>query len=87
MANCLFLHDSYITKFDFINYAFDKLAWNLHDSTYRIECVYFMNCTPTHFYLASVQAPSKGRHRLESSADLDYLASQKPDINNNITRK
>ena len=29
MANCLYLHDSYITKFDFMNYAFVKLvvAW------------------------------------------------------------
>ena len=26
MANCLYLHDSYITKFDFINYAFAKLV-------------------------------------------------------------
>ena len=25
MANCLYLHDSYITKFDFLNYAFAKL--------------------------------------------------------------
>ena len=29
MANCLCLHDSYISKFDFMNYAFAKLvvAW------------------------------------------------------------
>ena len=29
MANCLYLHDSYITKFDLMNYAFAKLvlAW------------------------------------------------------------
>ena len=29
IANCLYLHDSYITKFDFMNYAFAKLvvAW------------------------------------------------------------
>ena len=29
MANCLYLHDSYITKFDFVNYAFANLvvAW------------------------------------------------------------
>ena len=29
MANCLYLHDSYTTKFDFMNYAFAKLvvAW------------------------------------------------------------
>ena len=29
MANCLYLHDSYITKFDFMNYAFAKqvVAW------------------------------------------------------------
>ena len=29
MANYLYLHDSYITKFDFMNYAFAKLvvAW------------------------------------------------------------
>ena len=29
MAICLYLHDSYITKFDFMNYAFAKLvaAW------------------------------------------------------------
>ena len=29
MAKCLYLHDSYITKFDFKNYAFAKLvvAW------------------------------------------------------------
>ena len=29
MANCLYLHDSYITKFDFMNYAFANLvvAW------------------------------------------------------------
>ena len=29
MANCLYLHDSYIPKFDFMNYAFAKLvlAW------------------------------------------------------------
>ena len=29
MANCLYLHDSYITKFDFMNYVFAKLilAW------------------------------------------------------------
>ena len=29
MANCLYLHDSYITKFNFMNYAFAKLvvAW------------------------------------------------------------
>ena len=26
MANCLYLHDSYITKFDFMSYAFAKLA-------------------------------------------------------------
>ena len=28
-ANCLYLHDSYITKYDFVNYAFAKLvvAW------------------------------------------------------------
>ena len=28
-ANCLYSHDSYITKFDFMNYAFAKLvlAW------------------------------------------------------------
>ena len=25
MANCLYLHDSYITKFDFVNYAFANL--------------------------------------------------------------
>ena len=25
MANCLYSHDSYITKFDFMNYAFAKL--------------------------------------------------------------
>ena len=25
-ANCLYLHDSYITKFDFMNYAFAKLV-------------------------------------------------------------
>ena len=25
IANCLYLHDSYITKFDFMNYAFAKL--------------------------------------------------------------
>ena len=31
MANCLYLHASYITKFDSINYAFAKpvLAWFL----------------------------------------------------------
>ena len=29
MANCLYLHDSYSTKFDFVNYAFANLvvAW------------------------------------------------------------
>ena len=29
MANYLYLHDSYITKFDLVNYAFAKLvvAW------------------------------------------------------------
>ena len=29
MANCLYLHDGYIIKFDFMNYAFAKLvvAW------------------------------------------------------------
>ena len=29
IANCLYLHDRYITKFDFMNYAFAKLvvAW------------------------------------------------------------
>ena len=29
MGNCLYLHDSYITKFDFMNYAFTKrvVAW------------------------------------------------------------
>ena len=29
IPNCFYLHDSYITKFDFINYAFAKLvvAW------------------------------------------------------------
>ena len=29
MVNCIYLHDSYITKFDFMNYAFAKLvvAW------------------------------------------------------------
>ena len=29
IANCLYLHDSYITKFDFMNYAFAKVvvAW------------------------------------------------------------
>ena len=29
VADCLYLHDSYITKFDFMNYAFAKLvvAW------------------------------------------------------------
>ena len=26
IANCLYLHGSYITKFDFINYAFAKLV-------------------------------------------------------------
>ena len=26
MANCLYLHDSYITKFDFMIYAFAKLV-------------------------------------------------------------
>ena len=26
MANCLYLHDSYITKFDFVNYAFANLV-------------------------------------------------------------
>ena len=32
MANCLYLHESYITKFDFMNYAFAKLvvAWLLY---------------------------------------------------------
>ena len=25
MANCLYLHDSYTTKFDFMNYAYAKL--------------------------------------------------------------
>ena len=29
MANCLYLHDSYVTKFDFVNHAFANLesAW------------------------------------------------------------
>ena len=29
MTNCLYLHDNYITKFDFLDYAFAKLvvAW------------------------------------------------------------
>ena len=29
MATCLYLHDSYLTNFDFMNYAFAKLvvAW------------------------------------------------------------
>ena len=26
IANCLYLHDSYNTKFDFMNYAFAKLV-------------------------------------------------------------
>ena len=26
MANCFFIHDSYITKFDFMKYAFAKLV-------------------------------------------------------------
>ena len=26
MANCLYLHDSFITKFDFVNYAFAQLV-------------------------------------------------------------
>ena len=32
MANCLYLHDSYITKFEFMNNAFAKLvvAWQHH---------------------------------------------------------
>ena len=36
MANCLYLHDSYITKFDFMNYAFAKLVpeWLL---IYRLQ--------------------------------------------------
>ena len=29
MKNCLYLHDSYITIFDFMNYAFAKLVVSL----------------------------------------------------------
>ena len=39
MANCLYLHDSYITKFDFMIYAFAKLvvAWlNKFDCQFQI---------------------------------------------------
>ena len=41
MANCLYLHDSFITKFDFMNYPFAKLVVffvkNLHDIKYIIS--------------------------------------------------
>ena len=37
MATCLYLHDSYIIKFDFMNYAFAKLvvAWLYIASNYK----------------------------------------------------
>ena len=42
MANCLYLHDSYITKFDFMNYAFAKLvvAWLYKGTTSVLWVVY-----------------------------------------------
>ena len=44
MANCLYLHDSYTTKFDLMNYAFSKLvvAW-LYVGTYiQIMDIFFL---------------------------------------------
>ena len=53
MANCLYLHDSYINKFDFINYAFAKLVvawvyWNRSSETKHKTRVSKMsvNCLP-----------------------------------------
>ena len=44
MANCLYLHDSYITKFDFMNYAFAKLVVACHFSIDNpICCVAHLN--------------------------------------------
>ena len=55
MANCLYLHDSYITKFDFVNYAFanlivawlQKLFWNkieyMHAEIIRDEIFHGIN--------------------------------------------
>ena len=42
MANCLYLHDSYITKFDFVNYAFAKLvvAWLYVINYYTYEGIW-----------------------------------------------
>ena len=41
MANCLYLHDSCITKFDFMNYAFAKLVfavdWILQPRKYQLS--------------------------------------------------
>ena len=36
MANCLYLHDSYITNLDFVNYAFAKfvVAWLYYAETH-----------------------------------------------------
>ena len=40
MTNCLYLHGSYITKFDFMNYAFAKLvvAWlYMNDKSHHLN--------------------------------------------------
>ena len=42
MANCLYLHDSYTTEFDFMNYAFAKLVvawWYWGRSGSVVECL------------------------------------------------
>ena len=44
MANCLYLHDSYTTKFDFMNYAFAKLvvAWLYVGTHIQIMNIFFL---------------------------------------------
>ena len=43
MENCLYLHDSYITKFDFMNYAFANLvlAWLYIEYTMALSMTRF----------------------------------------------
>ena len=59
MANCLYLHESYITKFDFMNYAFAKLV-KLHGSLNSVPLVGQLGFLQSH-WTASVISLLKGR--------------------------
>ena len=47
MASCLYLHDSYITKFDFMNYAFAKRVLHvINQQSYMYSLLMMRNMSP-----------------------------------------